>query len=256
MIGSQSKKTEPKENSMLRTKKGRSSKEQTQAAGLEKEECWCCHNYQYTLIFWSQSIQFEQQRAAKKLQNDYVDIFAQHLQEANLLPVPDPRGLTFVSEKSDEEADQQETHSANKDGAGLNEETQPDHRDSKLLAGPLTLKIAERSHSTRSCRLESPGKAMEGDGSVQGAGADPAVELEDGKEDLASAALHSTRSSIQPPLIYMATNNWQPAKMLDAIEFAASLDPEKPAEEDVLQVLKDKGKIPHDIHHVDDLSKI
>ena len=97
---------------------------------------------------------------------------------------------------------------------------------------------------------------MEGDGSVQGAGADPAVELEDGKEDLASAALHSTRSSIQPPLIYMATNNWQPAKMLDAIEFAASLDPEKPAEEDVLQVLKDKGKIPHDIHHVDDLSKI
>lgn len=35
--------------------------------------------------------------------------------------------------------------------------------------------------------------------------------------------------------------------MLDAIEFAATLDPEKPAEEDVLQILKDKGKIPLDI---------
>jgi len=52
-----------------------------------------------------------------------VDIFAQHLQEAKLLPAPDPRYLTFVSEKSEEEADQQETHSANKDGAGQNEET-------------------------------------------------------------------------------------------------------------------------------------
>jgi hypothetical protein len=116
--------------------------------------------------------------------------------------------------------------------------------------------MAERSHSTRSCRLEPQGNALAGDASVQGAGADPAAELEEGKEDVASAAFNSTRSSIQPPLIYMATNNWQPVKMLDAIEFAASLDPEKPAEEDVLQVLKDKGKIPHDIHHVDDLSKI
>ena len=120
---------EPKENSMLKKKNGRSSNEQTQAAGhenvkvKEKEECWCCHNYQYTLIFWSQSIQFQQQRTARKLQNDYVDIFAQHLQEAKLLPAPDPRGLTFVSEKSDEEADQQETHSVNLDGAGQNEET-------------------------------------------------------------------------------------------------------------------------------------
>jgi hypothetical protein len=98
---------------MLKKKHGRSSNEQSQAAALEKEECWCCHHYQYTLIFWSQSIQFQQQRAARKLQNDYVDIFAQHLQEAKLLPAPDPRGLTFVSEKSDEEADQQETHSVN-----------------------------------------------------------------------------------------------------------------------------------------------
>jgi len=97
---------------------------------------------------------------------------------------------------------------------------------------------------------------VEGDASVQGAGADPAAELEDGKADVASEAFNSANSSIQPPMIYMATNNWQPAKMLDAIEFAASLDPEKPAEEDVLQVLKDKGKIPHDIRHVDQLSKI
>lgn len=94
-----------------------------QAAGLEKEECWCCHNYQYTLIFWSQSIQFEHQRAAKKLQNDYVDIFAKHLKAANLLPAPDRRGLTYVSEKSDEEADHQDTHSVNRDGAGKNEDT-------------------------------------------------------------------------------------------------------------------------------------
>ena len=37
--------------------------------------------------------------------------------------------------------------------------------------------------------------------------------------------------------------------MLDAVEFAGSLDPEKPAEEDILQILnrlKEKGKIPQD----------
>ena len=34
-------------------------KDDTNKIKIDEGECWYCNNYKYTLIFWSQSIQFK-----------------------------------------------------------------------------------------------------------------------------------------------------------------------------------------------------
>ena len=69
--------------------------------------------------------------------------------------------------------------------------------------------------------------------------------------------MESDASEAEPPTLYIASNGWQPVPMIDAVEFTKTVDPKvlNEPKPDILQILRDQGKIPKDVMKYEDLTR-